>query len=103
MVDTGADYATFPLAAVNAVGLDPVSNGQSVTVSTAAGPWTFYRLDVDIDVFGTVQTAPAVFETNAPALLGRQALFQFVTSSGFTTTDRLQQRRAHGPLLIYVQ
>jgi predicted aspartyl protease len=90
LVDTGADYATFPLDAAEAVGLDPSSDGQAITVSTAAGPATFWLLDVDIDVLGQTKTVPALFETNAPALFGRQAIFRFVDSAGFTTVDWLQ-------------
>ena len=89
LVDTGADYLQLPQSAANAVGLS-LAGASSVSV-TGIGtlPVPMHKMTVSVEIEGYVINVPALFAPNAKPLIGRQAIFAFLNTSGFTTTEWL--------------
>jgi predicted aspartyl protease len=88
LVDTGADYMHLPKQAAHAIGVS-LAGATVVKIATAGGTITMERVTVDVEIEGIRRRVPVNFAPNAMPLIGRQAMFAFLTSTGFTTTEWL--------------
>ena len=90
LVDTGADFMHLPDSAAAGVGISTTGAGSRIVrSSTAGGVVTFRQLAVDVEIENVRVTIPVNFGANAPALIGRQAMFAVLHTAGFTTTEWL--------------
>ena len=88
LVDTGADYMHLPDAAAADVGIS-LAGARPVRTSTAGAVVTFQQATVAVEIEGVKVSIPVNFGPNLPALVGRQAIFAILHTSGFTTTEWL--------------
>lgn len=88
LVDTGADFLHLPEEAATAVGISLV-NVQQVNLLTAGGKVHMKQLKVDVEIQGILVNIPVNFAKNALPLIGRQAIFAILNTTGFSTSEWL--------------
>ena len=96
LVDTGADFMHLPTQSAAAVGVS-LANARQITISTAGGIITVLQEDVDVEIEGVTVNIPVNFAHNAKPLIGRQAIFKVLESTGFTTTEWLLRWKQRPP------
>lgn len=96
LVDTGADYMHLPAQSAVAVGIS-LANARQVSVSTAGGIVTVYQEDVDVEIEGVRVNIPVNFAPGGKPLIGRQAIFKVLESTGFTTSEWLLRWKQRPP------
>jgi predicted aspartyl protease len=88
LVDTGADFMHLPDSAAAGVGIS-LAAASSVRTLTAGGVTSFRQAVVNVEIEGVTVSVPVNFGPNVAALIGRQAIFAVLHTTGFTTTEWL--------------
>jgi hypothetical protein len=88
LVDTGADFMHLPDKAATAVGIS-LANAPVVKLSTAGGIIHAKRRNVDVEIQGVLVNVPVNFHKDSMPLIGRQAIFRILDTSGFSPSEWL--------------
>ena len=88
LVDTGADYMHLPVQALQAVGIATTGAPQN-RILTAGGTVVMQRVNVDVEIQGTLVNVPCNVLAGAKPLVGRQAIFTMLETAGFSTSEWL--------------